>query len=148
MSSHSAEAATTETASADTSTAEATRALIRRYFAAVDAEDLTTLREVLDPDISLTACGSRPRDGIDDVIKMFSKIFELFPGHSDSPGRLICEDDHIVAEIHFKGRSAGGVDIAFEAVDVFEIHDGRIVRLTQWFDSAALARQLLSEQQY
>ena len=119
-------------------------AVVERYFAAVDAEDFDVLREVLHPDVSLTACGSRPRQGPEAVIALFRVIFERFPVHSDRPTRLIRDGDTVVAEIHFEGRSATGVDITFEAVDVFDIRDGRIVRLTQWLDSAHLERQLRS----
>ena len=124
--------------------AESPTGVVRRYFAAVDAEDLDTLRQVLHPDVALTACGSRPRHGSEAVIDLFEKIFERFPVHSDRPSRLICDGETVVAEIHFEGRSATGTDVAFEAVDVFDVVDGRIVRLSQWLDSAHLERQLRS----
>lgn len=124
--------------------AQSPASVVRRYFDAVDAEDFDTLRQVLHPDVALTACGSRPRHGSEAVIDLFAKIFERFPVHSDRPTRLICDGDTVVAEIHFEGRSATGTDVTFEAVDVFDIVDGRIVRLTQWLDSAHLERQLRS----
>jgi len=118
--------------------------VVARYFAAIDAEDFDTLRRLLHPDVALTACGSRPRRGSEAVLDLFAKIFERFPVHSDRPTRLICDGPTVVAEIHFEGRSATGTDVTFEAVDVFDIVDGRIVRLTQWLDSAHLERQLSS----
>ena len=118
------------------------RAVVERYFAAVDAEDFDELRRVLHPDVALTACGSGPRRGAEAVIGLFAAIFERFPVHSDRPVRLICDGEVVVAEIHFEGRSATGVDVTFEAVDVFDVAGGRIHRLTQWFDSADLERQL------
>ena len=124
--------------------AQSPSSVVRRYFAAVDAEDFDTLRQVLHPDVALTACGSRSRRGSEAALDLFAKIFERFPVHSDRPSRLICDGDTVVAEIHFEGRSATGVDVTFEAVDVFDIVDGRIVRLTQWLDSAHLERQLRS----
>ena len=124
--------------------AQSPAGVVRRYFDAVDAEDFDTLRQVLHPDVALTACGSRPRHGSEAVLDLFAKIFERFPVHSDRPTRLICDGDTVVAEIHFEGRSATGVHVTFEAVDVFDIVDGRIVRLTQWLDSAHLERQLRS----
>ena len=124
--------------------AQSPGSVVRRYFDAVDAEDVDTLRQLLHPDVALTACGSRPRQGSEAVIDLFGKIFERFPVHSDRPTRLICDGNTVVAEIHFEGRSATGVDITFEAVDVFDVVDGRIVRLTQWLDSAHLERQLRS----
>lgn len=118
--------------------------VVRRYFDAVDAEDFDTLRRLLHPDVALTACGSRPRRGSEAVIDLFRRIFERFPVHSDRPTRLICDGEVVVAEIHFEGRSATGIEVTLEAVDVFDIVDGRIVRLTQWLDSAHLERQLRS----
>ena len=124
--------------------AQSPSSVVRRYLDAVDAEDFDTLRQVLHPDVALTACGSRPRQGAEAVLDLFAKIFERFPVHSDRPTRLICDGGVVVAEIHFEGRSAAGTDISFEAVDIFDIVDGRIVRLTQWLDSAHLERQLRS----
>ena len=119
-------------------------AVVERYFEAIDAEDYETLRRLMHPDVTITACGSRPRDGIDAVIRFFEAIFKRFPTHSDRPRRLLRDGDTVVAEIHFEGRSVGGVDVSFEAVDVFDVADGRIVRLTQWLDSADLQRRLAS----
>jgi ketosteroid isomerase-like protein len=62
--------------------------------------------------------------------------------HSDAPTRILEMGDTVLAEIHFTGRSATGVDVEFPAVDVFDLRDGKIVRLTQWVDTAALERKL------
>ena len=118
--------------------------VVNRYFKAIDAEDWDTLGEVLHSEVELTACGSRPRTGSSAVLSMFKRIFQRFPVHSDRPVRLIADGRTVVAEIHFEGVSATGVSIAFDAVDVFDVVDGRIVRLTQWFDSAELERLLAS----
>ena len=120
------------------------RAVVERYFAAVNAGDFDTLRQVLHPDIELTACMSRPRQGVESVVAFFDAVFGRYPEHSDIPTRLICDGDSVVAEIHFEGRSDTGAEIVFEAVDVFDVVDGRIRRLSQWFDSADLQRQLRS----
>ena len=120
------------------------RAVVERYFAAVNAGDFDTLRQVLHPDIELTACMSRPRQGVESVVAFFDAVFGRYPEHSDIPTRLICDGNSVVAEIHFEGRSDTGAEIVFEAVDVFDVVDGRIRRLSQWFDSADLQRQLRS----
>ena len=120
------------------------REVVESYFAAVNAADFDTLRRVLHPDIELTACMSRPRQGLESVVAFFEAVFGRYPEHSDIPTRLICDGDSVVAEIHFEGRSDTGVEIVFEAVDVFDVTDGRIRRLNQWFDSADLQRQLRS----
>ena len=129
------------------SAAPSPRAVVESYFAAVNAEDFDTLRRVLHPDIELTACMSRPRHGLESVVAFFDAVFGRYPEHSDIPTRLICDGNSVVAEIHFEGRSATGAEIVFEAVDVFDLTGGRIRRLSQWFDSADLQRQLRSPEQ-
>lgn len=120
------------------------REVVESYFAAVNAEDWDTLRRVLHPDIELTACMSRPRQGVESVLSFFAAVFQRYPVHSDIPTRLICDGDAVVANIHFEGRSDTGIDITFDAVDVFDLTGGRIRHLSQWFDSALLERQLRS----
>jgi hypothetical protein len=48
-------------------------------------------------------------------------------------------------EIHFKGALASGAEIEFDAVDVFDFDDdGKITRLSSWYDSHAV-RQMLRQ---
>ncbi len=120
------------------------RAVVEAYFAAVNAEDLDTLRGLFHSDIELRACLAPSRHGVEAVMAFFGSVFARYPVHSDIPTRLICQGDTVVAEIHFEGRSATGAEITFEAVDIFDFSEGRIRRLSQWFDSADLQRQLRS----
>ena len=75
---------------------------------------------------------------------MFQKIFERFPVHQDNPTRFLEAGNTVVVEIAFAGSTADGTKVAFDAVDIFDVEDGRICRLSQWFDTAALASMLES----
>ena len=46
-------------------------------------------------------------------------------------------------EIRFEGRLACGTPLAFDAVDVFDVRDGLISRLSSWYDSHAVRAALL-----
>ena len=118
------------------------RALVECYFSALNTADLDRLRAVLDPDVELRPTGSRPRTGLEEAILFLRRVFEIFPEHRDTPTRIIEAWDTVVAEIDFSGISADGRGVAFEAVDVFDLADGRIVRVSQWFDTADLKRQV------
>ena len=49
----------------------------------------------------------------------------------------------MTVEIHFTGRLENGAPIEFDAVDVFDLDDeGRIVKLTSWYDSHAVRKTL------
>ena len=116
--------------------------VVKDYFTALNDEDWDLMSSVLHPELDLIPSGSRPRIGSDKAIAMFQKIFERFPVHQDNPTRFICDDSTVVVEITFNGATQDGREVAFDAVDIFDVEDGRICRLSQWFDTAALAAAL------
>ena len=118
------------------------RKTVQGYFTALNTEDWELMASVLHPELDLIPSGSRPRIGSDKAIAMFQKIFERFPIHNDNPTRFICDGNTVVVEITFNGETQDGQAVAFDAVDIFDVEDGRICRLSQWFDTAALAAML------
>ncbi len=117
-------------------------AVVKDYFVALNDEDWDLMASVLHPELDLIPSGSRPRNGADKAIAMFQKIFERFPVHQDNPTRFICDDSTVVVEITFNGATQDGQEVSFDAVDIFDVDNGRISRLSQWFDTAALASKL------
>ena len=115
---------------------------VQGYFTALNTEDWELMASVLHPELDLIPSGSRPRIGADKAIAMFQKIFERFPVHQDNPTRFICDGNTVVVEITFNGATTDGTEVSFDAVDIFDVEDGRICRLSQWFDTAALAARL------
>jgi ketosteroid isomerase-like protein len=56
---------------------------------------------------------------------------------------MILADSTATVEITFTGALASGSRMEFDAVDVFDFDDdGRIVRLTSWYDSHAVRQRL------
>lgn len=117
-------------------------AVVKDYFTALNDEDWELMASVLHPELDLIPSGSRPRIGADKAIAMFQKIFERFPVHQDNPTRFLEAGNTVVVEITFNGATQDGQEVAFDAVDIFDVEDGRIFRLSQWFDTAALAAAL------
>lgn len=117
-------------------------ATVKNYFIALNTEDWDLMDSVLHPELDLIPSGSRPRIGSDKAIAMFQKVFERFPVHQDNPTRFLEAGNTVVTEISFAGATRDGQEVAFDAVDIFDVEDGRIYRLSQWFDTAALAATL------
>ena len=117
-------------------------AVVKDYFVALNDEDWDLMASVLHPEHDLIPSGSRPRIGSDKAIAMFQKIFERFPVHQDNPTRFLEAGNTVVVEITFNGATQDGQKVAFDAVDIFDVEDGSICRLSQWFDTAALAAML------
>ena len=117
-------------------------AVVKDYFVALNDEDWELMASVRHPELDLIPSGSRPRIGSDKAIAMFQKIFERFPVHQDNPTRFLESGNTVVVEITFNGATQDGQKVAFDAVDIFDVEDGRIFRLSQWFDTSALAAML------
>ena len=62
--------------------------------------------------------------------------------HTDRPRRRITEADTVVVEISFTGTTGQGRPVAFDAVDIFDLAVPRIRRLSIWYDTAAVFRQV------
>lgn len=121
------------------------RGLARRYFACLDAEDWTRMAGLWAEDASLQAVGARPREGRPNVLEYFAKLFEPWREHEDRPTRLLVSeaDQTVVAEVTFFGTTQDGRAASFDAIDVFDVRDGCIARMTNWYD-IAYARKVLT----
>ena len=116
--------------------------VIDEYFARLNAADWAGFDALWHEDVELRPVGARPRTGRDDVVAFYPGIFRPWRTHVELPTRLIVAGDAVTAEIHFRGVSHDNHEIEFDAVDVFDIVDGRIARLTTWYDIAWVRQQL------
>jgi ketosteroid isomerase-like protein len=124
-------------------TASTNEGLVRHYFTCLDSEDWVAMRDLWHEDSTLRAVGARQRRGVDEVIGYFSKLFTPWAKHEDRPTRLLISGDAIVAEVTFYGTTGDGREVAFEAIDVFDLAGGRISRFSNWYD-LDYARKALS----
>lgn len=116
--------------------------VVRRYFACLNTEDWEGMAAIWRTDGELRAVGARPRKGRDDVVGYFSKLFTPWAVHRDEPTRIVVAGDVVTAEVLFTGTTPGGHDVSFDAVDVFDILNGQIARMSNWYDIALARREL------
>lgn len=112
------------------------------YFDAVNAEDWDAMGRLWEPDAELTAVGARPRHGRDEILAYYPRVLAGYAEHEDRPVRRIAEASTVVVEIRFTGRTSDGRRVAFDAVDVFDLAGNRIRKLSTWYDTAAVIRQV------
>ena len=67
------------------STGSAPEDVVLAYFVCLDTEDWDRMRTLWHPDAELRAVAARPRNGLDEVIAYFSKLFRPWPRHTDRP---------------------------------------------------------------
>ncbi len=118
-------------------------AVLRAYFDGINGEDYAAVAALFAPGGTLIAPGTEPRTGADAIAAYFAAALAPYPEHYDDPTRIIHAATTATVEIHFTGRLASGAPLEFDAVDVFDFDaDGRIERLSSWYDSHAVRMQL------
>lgn len=116
---------------------------VRRYFAAVNDRRFEAMPELFAEDAELRPVGSAPCQGRDAIAAYYPEILSGFAEGFDDPRRAHVADTAVTVEIAFTGRTREGRDVAFDAIDVFELDaDGRIRRLSLWYDTLDVARQV------
>jgi uncharacterized protein (TIGR02246 family) len=117
---------------------------VTAYFAAVNAEDWAALAGLWEPDAELIATGAGPRRGREAILAYYPRVLAGYAEHEDRPVRYITDGSTVVVEVSFTGRTTAGRAVAFDAVDVFDLApgSGRIRRLSTWYDTAAVRRQV------
>lgn len=116
---------------------------VRAYFDAVNARDFDALSALFADDVELRPVGSAPRHGRDEAAAYYPSLLAGFEHSHDAVVRAHVAGDVVTAEIRFEGRTVAGADVAFDAVDVFDLDDdGRITRLSLWYDTRDVARQV------
>jgi hypothetical protein len=86
--------------------------------------------------------------GPKEVETYFTAALGPYPEHLDTPTRILVSGSTATVEIHFKGALDGGIEIEFDAVDVFDFDDdGLVTRLTSWYDSHDVRSRLRQARQ-
>lgn len=116
---------------------------VQAYFDGINAERYDEVGALFAPDGELVAPGTAPRHGAEEIAAYLRAALGPYPEHHDDPVRIIEADRTVTVEIRYTGRLAGGELIEFDAVDVFDLDgEAQIVRLSSWYDSHAVRRQL------
>jgi ketosteroid isomerase-like protein len=118
------------------------RVVVQDYFAAINADRFADLEPLWHPAGELHAVGAPARIGRAAVLAHFPAVLAAYASHDDRVTRWIEAGDTVVTEIHFTGELRDGRPVEFDAVDVFDLRDGAIMRLSSWYDSLAVARMV------
>jgi len=116
--------------------------IVQQYFASINSRDWPALREVLHPHLTMRVVGKGRLEGVGAALAYFETLLAGFAEGTDRPTRFLASGSSVVVEIDFDGRTVGGRPVAFSAVDVFDISDGKIKSLSVWYDSLDVARQV------
>lgn len=115
------------------------------YFDAVNERRFDDLAALFHDDAELRPVGSRPRIGRDDIAGYYAPLLAGFTMSHDDPRALHVAGEVVTAEIAFTGTTVTGREVAFDAVDVFRVREGRISTLRILYDMLDVIRQTSTE---
>jgi steroid delta-isomerase-like uncharacterized protein len=123
--------------------AEDTKAVVRRFFAALDAHDLAAVREALAPDYRLHFDGNPEMDR-EAGIGFFGAFLAAFPDIRHQVEDQLAEGERVATRIVVRGTHQQalmgipptGHAITIGAINVVRLEDGRIAE--HWVTSDAL----------
>lgn len=120
------------------------RAPVEQYFAALNADAYDDLAAVFTEDVEIHTVGAKPVVGRAAALAHFPRVLAGYAEHRDRVTRWIETPEAIVTEIEFTGRLGDGRPVEFPALDVFDLREGRITRVTTWYDTRDVRRQVLA----
>lgn len=120
------------------------RTVIEKYFQAMNAEDWEGAREIFVDDAGYHPAGGRRRQGIEEIVAFFPKLFAPWREHVDTPVNIeiLVPGRTARADVHFTGTLHDGREFAFDAVDDFTLRDGRIESVLTTYDVEAVRAQM------
>ena len=127
---------------------EANKALVRKYFTAIEKGDLTTLDEVVIADYQDHARGRQPGRG---ALKAAAQTLRgAFPDMTSTVTHMLAEGDLVAVRNRVTGTQHGplgelpatGNRVDFTALQLFRIEAELIVEHWELFDETTLAQQL------
>ena len=116
--------------------------VVNRYFELMNGDRWDRFGEVWTADAEHWAVGGGSRTGREPIVDFYSRLFRAWEVHLDRPTRFLVAGDTVTVEVVFEGRLSDGRELEFPAVDVIDVEDGLIARLTTWYDIAWVRKAL------
>lgn len=118
---------------------DATRQLAEKFFSAIERGDLQAVQAIYAPDAIVWHNTDGIASPVAENLKTLSNFIKHVPERLYVDRRLDVFDGGFVEQHLLKAKLANGRDVTLSACIVCKVKDGRITRLDEYFDSAALA---------
>ncbi len=118
----------------------AIEALAKRFFDAVENGDPAALEEIYDPKVEIWHNTDRLTVTREDNLKVLEGFIERAPKRCYTDRRLIAYPGGFVEQHLLIAEQPNGKVLELPACIVCAVSDGRITRLDEYFDSAALTK--------
>jgi len=133
--------------------AQENKAVVQRYFDAVNAGDMVTIEDLLAPEAAFWVPPSLPDgdtyEGKEAVLRLFVESVKLYSadeGLRVELGEMTAEDDRVSAPLTIASKSALGDPYHNHYHFLFRVRDGKVVEIREHMDSLYAFRTLFVPQ--
>lgn len=114
-------------------------ALAKRFFDAIEEGDIQTVRAVYAPDAVIWHNTDNIENTREENLAVLDGFIKRIPVRRYENRRLDVFEDGFVHQHLLRGKTRDGRELALPAALICKVKDGRITRLDEYFDSAAVA---------
>ena len=110
--------------------------LVIRFFAALEAGDIGTLREIYAPDAVIWHNDDLIEQPVEENLKVLQGLHRAVAGLRYDIIRRATTADGVLQQHVLRGRLANGADVELHAAMYLQVRDGHIARIEEYLDSA------------
>jgi uncharacterized protein len=110
--------------------------LVVRFFTALEAGDIATLREIYSPDAVVWHNDDLVEQSVEDNLKVLQGLHRAVSGLHYDVIRRVTAPDGVLQQHVLRGQLAGGAEVELHAAMYLQVRDGHITRIEEYLDSA------------
>lgn len=115
-------------------------ALAKRFFDGLEQGNIAILREVYDPKVKIWHNTDGLEQTLEDNEATLTGFIQRIPKRQYADRRVHTFPGGFVQQHKLKGTKKDGTEVELDAVIVCEVKNGKVTRLDEYFDSAAVAK--------
>jgi uncharacterized protein len=107
-----------------------------RFFAALEAGDTDTLREIYSPDAVIWHNDDLIEQPVDENLKVLQGLHKAVSGLHYEIIRRVPAQDGVIQQHVLRGTLPNGQEVALHAAMYLRVEDGHVTRIEEYLDSA------------
>ncbi len=107
-----------------------------RFFAAIEAGDIDTVRQIYAPDAVIWHNDDLIEQPVEDNLKVLAGLHQAVSGLHYEIIRRARADDGVIQQHVLRGTLPNGQEVALHAAMYLQVRDGHVTRIEEYLDSA------------
>ena len=110
--------------------------VVIRFFAALEAGDIETVRSIYSPDALIWHNDDLLEQSVDDNLRVLAGLHKAVSGLRYEIVRRVPAEDGVIQQHVLRGTLANGQPVELHAAMYLRVRDGHVTRIEEYLDSA------------